>query len=392
MQVFTMQIVTWSVSIKSILEINRISFLENHGNLVRDITKHEVEKVLECRTEAKGFVSYVCNHCGKSKHIAFSCKSRFCNSCGTPASDKRMHNLLQWFPKSLTYRHLIFTIPLELREFFHRHRACLRILEQTASQVILYNFQKKHKLLPGIMSVIHTFGAQLNWNPHVHMVCTYGWFDQHDMYKKISYLPFPALYYAWKVYLIKNLKIWCKDHILDSSCSNELKFLNDLYNQVDDLWMKKCWFIHFWDPSGFAKIIVSYIGRYLKRPTIAQSRITWYDWEYVTYTYVDKYDGDQKENKITAYEFIKLLVQHIPNRYFHMAMYRGAFANRCKKKYLAKLRAFNEPRSNPIIPTTYAHRYFRSTGKDPFLCECGSHMVLYAIIIPGYPPKYFDTS
>jgi hypothetical protein len=85
-----------------------------------------------------------------------------------------MNQLMSWWPKNLIYRHLIFTIPLELREFFRRHRKCLRVLEQTAAQVMIHEFKHKHELLPGIMSVIHTFGAQLNWNPHVHMVCTYG--------------------------------------------------------------------------------------------------------------------------------------------------------------------------------------------------------------------------
>jgi hypothetical protein len=387
-----MQIVTWSVSIKSILEINRISFLEEHTGLIRKNTIREVEKILICRTEEKWFVAYRCGDCGNTKRICFSCKSRFCNSCGTPASDLWMNQLMSWWPKNLLYRHLIFTIPLELREFFRRHRWALRILEQTAAQVMIHEFQHKHRILPGIMSVIHTFGAQLNWNPHVHMVCTYGWFDVNGVYHKVWSLPYPKLIHAWKVHLLKNLKAWCYENISSSDCRHEVKLLNDLFSQVDDEWRAKKWYINFWEPCGFLKVIVSYIGRYLKRPTIAQSRISGYDGEFVSYTYVDKYDGDKKENKVSANEFIRLLIQHIPNRYFHMCMYRGAFANRCKKKYLSKLCMFREYRDSPLIPKWYAHRYFRATGKDPFLCDCGCHMTLYAIIVPWYPPRYYDTS
>lgn len=388
-----MEIVTGVISIKKIFEINWISFLHAYWDKVRDISKAEITKILACRSEKKWWVSYRCSDCGHTKHIFFSCRSRFCNSCGTPASDKRLNTIISWWPRNLRYFHLAFTIPPELREFFRSHRKALRVLQQTSFKVIQYHFAKKHHLLPWTISVIHTFWAQLNRNPHVHMIITAWGFDKTNQYIPLDFIVYRALIVSRKYQLLKNLKQWCLENIVSEQCSSYIQLINFLYQQKNDTWAEKSRYIYFSKPWYFHTVIMKYITRYLKRPTIWQSRIIWYTDTSVSYVYKDKYTWDIKENTVSVHTFIQLLIQHIPRRYFHMVSYNGAFSNRMKKTYLSILKHwfYNNPYS-PIVPKNYAHRFFRATGKNPFQCECGSRMHLYAINIPWYPTKYFDTS
>ncbi|ETJ20829.1 Transposase, partial [human gut metagenome] len=70
---------------------------------------------------------------------------------------------------------MVFTIPEELRNYFGRERDRLKLLPKCAAKAVtswMYNQNKKEEFIPGIISVIHTFGRDLKWNPHVHMMVT----------------------------------------------------------------------------------------------------------------------------------------------------------------------------------------------------------------------------
>lgn len=62
------------------------------------------------------------------------------------------------------------------------------------------------------------------------------------------------------------------------------------------------------DTKGGAR----YIGHYLARPTLAEYRITHYDGETVEFWYEDHQTGKRIDVKVTVYEFLRKLLQHIP--------------------------------------------------------------------------------
>lgn len=51
------------------------------------------------------------------KKVGFTCKSRFCTSCGKVYTDKWVDNMIGELI-NVKHRHIVFTIPEELREFF----------------------------------------------------------------------------------------------------------------------------------------------------------------------------------------------------------------------------------------------------------------------------------
>ena len=347
---------------------------------------------MQCWSPEKGFVSYKCDCCNKTKHITFTCKSRFCNSCGKPLSDLWTNKLLDRRPKQLKYYHLSFTIPEELRNFFKRHRKALNQLPISANQALFYFFKDK-KLTPWTLSVIHTFWAKTNRNPHIHTMITSWWMTKNNMYKFIEFLPYQLIIPSRKKWLLRNLWKRCKKHLTWESSSNELRLINSLWSQKNDDLNEKSRYIHFSKKANSFEIVLSYIGRYLKRPILSQSRILAYDGKNITFSYKDKYDNIVKAITLTAIDFIGYLIQHIPNKFFKMINYAWIFANRSKNKYLKIINTYyNNESKMPRIAKNFRERIFMFTGKDPLKCTCWWYFHKYQIIIPWYKPIYFDSS
>lgn len=117
-----MEIITWKVRFKKLLH-NHLDTIYTLKNIfIRPRVLKSITKVLACCTDALGFSTYSCPHYNYTKVVYFSCKSKLCNRCSKPATDKRLNRLLKRLPAYLNYYHITFTIPEELREFFLRFR------------------------------------------------------------------------------------------------------------------------------------------------------------------------------------------------------------------------------------------------------------------------------
>jgi len=87
-------------------------------NKVRDVVS-KVKKMLKCRDLSEGYSEYCCPTCGECKYVAFTCKSRFCTSCGKKTTDDWVENLCQEL-LDVPHRHRVFTIPERLRIVFYK--------------------------------------------------------------------------------------------------------------------------------------------------------------------------------------------------------------------------------------------------------------------------------
>ena len=69
--------------IKDIFNDHWYSFLEDNPNLnIRPVVHEEVEKMMGCGSLSNGYALYSCEHCNNYLYVPFTCKSRFCCSCG----------------------------------------------------------------------------------------------------------------------------------------------------------------------------------------------------------------------------------------------------------------------------------------------------------------------
>ncbi|WP_367119862.1 transposase zinc-binding domain-containing protein [uncultured Leptotrichia sp.] len=169
--------------------------------------KLSVDKFLACRDISKGFVKFKCPHCPVTHLFPITCKSRLCPSCGYRYSMTWTENI-QKHILNIEHRHVLFTIPEECRKFFFYDISLLSKLSADVNQVfkfIFHNISRKRKrknkisehskyyftdsdiVHYGLISVIHTFGRDLKWNPHIHAIVSSGGFNKNLKFKKMRY-------------------------------------------------------------------------------------------------------------------------------------------------------------------------------------------------------------
>jgi len=362
--------------IKTILEDHWNGFLKIYENKIRDNVKKEVEKVLKCKDTKYGFIELKCDKCNTTKKIGFTCKSRFCTSCGKIYTDNWIDNMLGNLI-NVKHRHIVFTIPEELRKFFGIDRQRLKILPKCAARAVtswMHSLNKKEEFTPGIVTVIHTFGRDLKWNPHVHMMVTEGGKGNITEWRHIRHISYESLRKRWQ-------KILLDEVTSISGNTKEVKLLkNKLYKEKD-----KGFYVYAKTEIKSAKTAAKYVGRYVGRPAIAESRILKYDGKNVTYKYTRHEDNKVIVETVHVYEFIKRIIRHIPEKNFKMIRYFGIYSRRskCKVNFIKMIDKMVLSIRKSIA--NWENRILAITGVDPCKCpNCNNKMRFHDIVYPKY--------
>lgn len=365
-------------TIKQIFQDNWNNFLKNNSDIpIRPIVLDEVNKIINCGNPDFGYALYVCDHCGKFLKVPFRCKSRFCNTCGVKYAQDRAFSMVK---KSIRckHRHIVFTMSDKLWIYFQKDRTLLNGLFDAASQTVLswfHDLNKSQNFIPGIMCTLHTFGRDLKWNPHIHMLCTEGGAGNSEVFRIVSHINFKALRYRWQKLILDYLS----NHLPPSELPNFKKIKNEIYKQYNN------GFYVYAKPDNISSITqtINYVVRYTGRPAMAQSRILDYDGSFVTYYYERHEDGKRIEETIPVYEFIKKLIIHIPDKNFKVVRYYGLYAKEHKhSKKIIKL--LNERQ----IEIRKQLRKWNlsielSFGYDPTNCDCGGHFIFFELKVPS---------
>ena len=142
----------------------------------RDSVIENVEKMIHCGDPSFGGAMYACPSCRNFKFVPFRCHSRFCPSCGNMYAIDRTTSM-SFKIINVQHRHCVFTIARELRPLFLSDRSLLNCLFSSVNSVVSRMFHKDNKselFTPGFICVLHTFGRDLKWNPHIHCLVSEG--------------------------------------------------------------------------------------------------------------------------------------------------------------------------------------------------------------------------
>ncbi len=286
----------------------------------RQVVIENVERMINCGDPSFGGAMYGCPHCGNLKFVPFRCKSRFCPTCGIKYSQERSNSMAFKLIRC-THRHCVFTIDEELRHFFLEDRSLLDCLFLAVRSVLLrmfHNMNKSKNYVPGFICVLHTFGRSLGWNPHIHVLITEGGFSDDGFWRTVKHFNYTLLRKSFLTAL-----------------------LNEMERHIGPSFKKTKALIYRKNKNGFyvyakpalcdTKTVTKYIGRYLGRPVIALSRIDSYDEDHVTFHYNRHEDDVYVEKTLPVLDFIKLLIQHIPEKNFKMTRYYGLYARHREK-------------------------------------------------------------
>lgn len=328
----------------------------------RKTEMENIDKMIHCGDPSFGGTMYGCPHCGKLKFVPFRCHSRFCPTCGNKYAMDRTTSM-SFKLVNVTHRHCVFTIDENLREFFLKDRSLLDCLFHSVNSVItrmFYKMNKSKNFTPGFIMVLHTFGRDLKWNPHIHCLISEGGYSDDGFWRNVKHFDYTFLRNAFRTALLNEMesKIGSSFKKVKAKCYRE-------HQQGFYVYAKP----NLCDP----RIVVKYIGRYLGRPVIATSRIDKYDGEMVTFHYNRHKDEQYIEETIPAMEFIQRLIRHIPEKHFKMIRYGGIYARHREidsKLYRAIskskhhiYRSFNQWRTAILS----------SFGYDPLVCPDCQH-------------------
>jgi Putative transposase len=126
-----------------------------------------------------------------------------------------------------------------------------------------------------------------------------------------------------------------------------------------------------------------YAGRYVRRPPIAQKRVTHAGERIVRFWYKDKKLRRKEYVQCSPEEFIERWSQHIPERYRHAVRNFGLFAPRAMPQTLGAVFAIlgQERRTRPK-PRRWAESIKRNFGRDPLRDSKGKGMTWVRRIAP----------
>ena len=353
-----------------------------HRDLIKPNIIVNVIKFLACKTPLLGCHIFTCPKCNKSIKTFHSCKSRFCPSCGKKATDNWIKTQFNILPKT-TWQHITFTMDALLWPVFQYNRYLLNKIPPIAANIIL-NKAETMNFLPGIFLAIHTFGRQLPFNVHIHLSTTIAGLSLSDnlsSWSKNAFFHHLPLKRQWKFAIINLLRQeFKKGNLCLPSHLNYLQtysafssWLNYIYTKSEE------WNVQLSKPSDDMKINIDYLGKYLKRPPIGESRILAYDGTSVTFKFFDHHSKQYDIFTLPVLEFIARLIRHIPDKNFKMIRYYGFLANRVRSIYLPRVRSLLK------IYYTITKKVFiswrqmiRDTFKyDPLRCPiCNSIMTL----------------
>ena len=315
--------------------------LRAHGDAYR--ARHPVSPdqaavmrhLVACRTVALGGHRDACPSCGFARLSYNSCRDRHCPKCQATKRaqwlETRLERLLP-----VEYFHVVFTLPQELKPLVLKNRCVLyRLLFGTASQALLQLAADPKRLGAqiGFTAILHTWGQNLLFHPHLHCVVTGGGLsaDGHRWIPTRSgyFLPVKVLARLFRGKFLASLKQAYQTGQLQLTGSTAHLARPQAFKQLLDQLYRQKWVVYAKRPFGGAEQVYRYLGRYTHRVAISNSRITSIHDGRVCFRYKDYADANRiKPMTLSAEEFIRRFLLHVlPNGFVRIRHY-GLLASR----------------------------------------------------------------
>lgn len=363
-----------------------------HGNAFR-LAHHPsgpqeavLRHIATCRTAALGGHLDECDACGQQRISYNSCRDRHCPKCQSLARAEWLEARLQRL-LPIPYFHVVFTIPDDLNPLALGNKRLVYDCLFAAAAQTLQTIARDEKHLGaelGVTAVLHTWGQNLLFHPHLHCVVTGGglapdgsrWIKSRDRF----FLPVRVLARLFRGKLLAALEA--------ARTTGELHFGGSTANLADDAaWKRfrqglyqKDWIVYAKPPFGGPEQVFAYLGRYTHRVAIANHRITAFEQGRVSFTIKDYADGNQRKTMtVDALEFLRRFLLHVLPRGFTRIRHFGLLAGRNVATKLVRAQRLLEREGNlrpPIAKTPpdtpWWDRLRQRTGIDIMACSaCG---------------------
>jgi Putative transposase/Transposase zinc-binding domain len=334
-----------------------------------------------CRTATLGGHLDRCSRCGHEAISYCSCRNRHCPKCQTNARDKwlaeRSQELLP-----VSYVHVVFTLPHELSWLALQNKKVVYDLLFRSSAATLLEVAADPKHLGaeiGFLSVLHTWGQNLQIHPHIHCVIPSGGLspDQrrwiHPRYP--FFLPVKVLSRVFRGKFIAGLKRAFRQGQLGFPGSLQALAGEKAFHAFLRPLFRQDWVVYAKRPFGGPEHVLHYLARYTHRVAISNHRLISVADGKVTFRWKDyAHGGKQRKMTVTAEEFLRRFMLHVLPRGFVRIRFSGFLANRRRQQLLPLCKQLLEGSPQPHAETSAGSETKPAEG---WLCpHCGGPMML----------------
>jgi hypothetical protein len=350
-------------------------FLQRRGSRLMPVHRRALKDLASCRTAALGGHVLGCLECGHWQIAYNSCGNRHCPTCQATAAARWLEaRAAELLPTP--YFHIVFTLPNTLDPIaLVNPRVVYDLLLRSAAATLL-EVAADPELLgaqTGVLAVLHTWGQNLQFHPHLHCVVPGGglspdgarWIASSSSF----FLPVRVLSRVFRGKFLAGLKA--------AFSKGQLGFVGHGDTLVDAADFQRVlsaaaqveWVVYAKPPFGGPEHVLKYLARYTHRVAISNGRLLGLQEGMVRFRYKDYAHGRRKRvMTLSALEFVRRLLLHILPPGFVRIRHYGILANRHRHKKLALCRELlgygtaaepelseetREPRESPssITPT-----------------------------------------
>lgn len=329
-----------------------------------------IYQIQQCRTSTQGLNIYRCSDCDDPHYIYRGCGSRNCPNC-------QQHKASEWLRCRMKQRlpgphfMITFTIPKELRQLFRANQKDTYTALFAASSQALRELASNPRFigadLPGFFGVLHTWGRQLQYHPHIHYIVPGGGIDKKSKCWKASRAGYFVSHRALSKLFRGKLK---------AALSNQRQLLTG----IDTTVWNRDFVVNIQAVGDSPEGALKYLAPYVFKAAISDSRITDVSNQKVTFSY--KKSGSNRYRKMTlnVVEFMRRFLQHILPKGFMKIRYFGFMGPGCRlttKQVTLMIEIAYEFKLAFDPPDFELTKSWR-----PVCCKCGGKLQLMQVILP----------
>jgi len=312
------------------------SYRQKYATRMPSIHLKAMRAIEQCRTEALGGQVYRCPDCEQVQYSYHSCRNRHCPKCQNENAEhwlEQQQDLLLPVPYFL----LTFTLPAGFNEVTRSHQSLIYDLFFKTSAAATQQLAQDPRFVGGrigMVGVLHTWGRNLAYHPHIHYLVPAGGLANAGS----TWLP------ARQNFL---LPVRALSRIFRGKLKQALR-CTDCYTRLPAKVWKQEWVVHC-EPVGSGLGALKYLAPYIFRVAISNNRILKLENDQVTFRYRDTEIGAERLCTLGAEDFIHRFLQHVLPKGFVKVRYYGIFSPGSRKLLAALRQQFEKTRST--IPT-----------------------------------------
>ena len=319
----------------------------------------------QCRTPALGGQVYRCPNCEQVQYSYHSCRNRHCPKC-------QNENAQRWLEKQqdlllpVPYFLLTFTVPAAFNEVTRAHQKLFYDLLFKTSAAATQQLALDPRWLGGqigMVGVLHTWGRNLAYHPHVHYLVPGGGLSMIGQ--------------SWQT--ARNnflLPVRALSRVFRSKLQQALRRTGCYARIPAKVWRQE-WVVHC-EAVGSGLNALKYLAPYIFRVALSNNRLLNVENDCVTFRYRDTETGAEKRCALMAQEFIHRFLQHVLPKHFVKVRYYGFFAPTLRTRLTAlrqsltptaelTTRSADQPAHAPGLPALQPHPILCPHCRQPML-------------------------